>query len=73
LVSTLMEIGHYLIGHGLDPLNPAAATMGAIAVLVPSLLERFRSLTHANPLEPFSMVCPGDRRRRGLRSLAPST
>ncbi len=71
LVSALMAMGRYLVGHGLDWRIPAGAAVGAIAVMVPSLMERFRSLTRANPSEPFSTVYPNNR-RRGLRRLAPS-
>ena len=73
LVSVLLEIGRYLIGHGLDPLNPVAETVGAIAVLVPSFMERFRSLTRADPYEPFSMIYPNDRRRLRTQAASPET
>jgi hypothetical protein len=71
LASALMEIARYLLGHGLDPLNPVAETVGAIAVLVPSFIERFRSLTRADPYEPFSMIYPNDRRRLRTQALSP--
>jgi hypothetical protein len=69
LVSALAEIGRYLTGRGFDSLNPVAVTMGAIAVLAPSFMERFRSLMRDDRHELFSMIYPNDRRR--VRNSAP--
>ena len=72
LVGALAEIAGYLLGRGYDPLNLFAETGGAVAVLVTSFMERFRSLARAAPHEAFSMVYPNDRRRRSsLRSASP--
>ena len=62
LASALLEILRYLIGHGCDPFNFAAGATGSLAVLATSGIERFRSLTRADPNQTFSMAYPNDRR-----------
>jgi hypothetical protein len=63
LASALLEILRYLIGHGCDPFNFAAGATGSLAVLATSGIERFRSLTRADPNQTFSMAYPNDRRK----------
>jgi len=63
LASALLEIGRYLIGHGCDPFNFTAGAAGSLAVLTTSGIERFRSLTRADPSQTFSMAYPNDRRQ----------
>jgi hypothetical protein len=62
LASALLEILRFLIGHGCDPFNFAAGAAGSLAVLAASGIERFRSLTRADPNQTFSMAYPNDRR-----------
>jgi hypothetical protein len=63
LASALLEILRYLIGHGCDPFNFAAGATGSLAVLAASGIERFRSLTRADPNQTFSMAYPNERRK----------
>jgi hypothetical protein len=72
LVGVLAEIVRFLVGSGWDPVNSVIDTSGALAVLVPSFMERFRSLARADPREPFSMVYPNDRRQRESKTAASS-
>jgi hypothetical protein len=64
LVALLAEIVRFLLAGGFGLLDLASDAAGAFAVLVPSFLERFRSLVRSDPKETFSMVYPNDRRRR---------
>ena len=45
------------------PFNFAAGATGSLAVLATSGIERFRSLTRADPNQTFSMAYPNDRRK----------
>lgn len=67
LVAALVEIANAMIGRNCEPNNIIADGLGALAVLVPSMMERFRALVRADPNEPLSFVYPAERRRSDRR------
>lgn len=71
LVAILGQLA-LLLGRGTRLSALGADAAGALAVFVPSFMERFRSLVRADPHEPFSMVYPDNRRRRSMRGAAKS-
>ena len=70
MACAMCEVARVLLGQAFGALALLADALGVLAVFVPSFIERFRSLTRADPHEPFSMVYPNDRRRR-RRSTSP--
>jgi hypothetical protein len=73
----LMEIVDRLVFGRLNLANIVADAVGAYAVFASSCLERLRAVMRSDPHAPFSVVYPGDRRRRrrasrSLRTVSPA-
>jgi hypothetical protein len=71
LLSILVQLAGCLLTRQQDFIGCGAGCVGALAVLSTSFIERFRSVMRADKHESFSMVYPGNRRRRA-RSQADS-
>ena len=74
LGAALLQIARLLSHHECDPFEMVFDVLGACAVFSGSFLERFRTLTRADPHEPFSMIYPSNRRAsRSRKSATPSS
>jgi hypothetical protein len=64
LAALFAEMMNALAGCPIDPAHVVADLTGALAVFVPSYLERFRAIARGGDHRVFSMAYPHDRRRR---------